>query len=146
MNEIFFQGPKIALRVTYRLLAALLVATLWAVAPAGAVAPPDGVPVAVAANPPYAPAFDLNDPERIEAGRKRFNRTCAGYCHGFEGTGGRAPSFKGRTDLAPQSAFETIRNGRVGAGVMPPWGGALTEEQIWELVAYLGHLGRQPSE
>lgn len=24
---------------------------------------------------------------------------------------------------------------------MPPWGSAFSEEQIWELVAYLQHLG-----
>jgi mono/diheme cytochrome c family protein len=27
--------------------------------------------------------------------------------------------------------------------VMPPWGAAFTPDQIWELVAYLKHLGRQ---
>jgi len=26
---------------------------------------------------------------------------------------------------------------------MPPWGAAFTEEQIWELVAYLQYLGKQ---
>jgi len=117
-----------------------------------AVAPPaagaesgkaDSAPAAVAV--PDAP-FDLGDPARIEAGRKRFNKTCAGYCHGFEGKGGRAPDFKGRTDLPPQVMFDTITQGRVGADVMPPWGAAFTPEQIWELVAYLQHLGRQPAE
>ena len=28
---------------------------------------------------------------------------------------------------------------------MPPWGGAFTPEQIWELVAYLQFLSTQPS-
>ena len=98
-----------------------------------------------AAAVPDAP-FDLADPARIEAGRKRFNKTCAGYCHGFEGKGGRAPDFKGRTDLPPSFMFETISKGRTGADVMPPWGGAFSTEQIWELVAYLQFLGRQPIE
>ncbi|QID19715.1 cytochrome c [Nitrogeniibacter mangrovi] len=92
------------------------------------------------------PPFDLNDKARIEAGHTRFNKTCAGYCHGYDGVGGRAPDFKGRTDLTTKLAFETIYNGRVGADVMPPWGGALSDEQIWELVAYLHYLGTLPAE
>ncbi len=95
------------------------------------------------ATPGAQPPFDLADPARIETGRKRFNKTCAGYCHGAEGVGGRAPDFKGRTDLPPEMAFETISKGRVGADVMPPWGEAFSPEQIWELVAYLQYLGRQ---
>lgn len=103
----------------------------------------------IAATQPKAAAhltlapFDLEDPTRIEAGRRRFAKTCAGYCHGHEGTGGRAPDFKGRDDLAPEMAFETISKGRQGAEVMPPWGAAFSPDQIWELVAYLKHLGRQ---
>jgi mono/diheme cytochrome c family protein len=91
---------------------------------------------------PLAP-FDLNDEARINAGKRRFAKTCAGYCHGFEGIGGRAPDFKGRTDLPAEMAYETIFKGRQGADVMPPWGAAFTEEQIWELVAYLQYLGKQ---
>lgn len=112
-----------------------------------AVGPPaGGAETAAVAVQPAAPSVDLEDPARIAAGRKRFNKTCAGYCHGFEGKGGRAPDFKGRTDLPAQFMFDTITQGRVGADVMPPWGGAFTPEQIWELVAYLQHLGRQPAE
>ncbi len=109
-----------------------------------------------AAGPAAAPAptvtvasqapFDLGDPQRIETGRKRFNKTCAGYCHGHEGVGGRAPDFKGRTDLSPELAFDVISHGREGAEVMPPWGQAFSAEQIWELVAYLAYLGRQPAQ
>lgn len=98
--------------------------------------------VAQAAVPP----FSLDDPTRIEAGRKRFNKTCAGYCHGFEGIGGRAPDFKGRKDLPVQTVFETITHGRVGDDVMPPWGDAFSEAQIWELVAYIRYLGTQSVE
>jgi mono/diheme cytochrome c family protein len=78
-------------------------------------------------------------------GKLRFNSTCAGYCHGFEGTGGSAPTFKGRADdFDPEYAFHTITNGRKGSGdVMPRWGAAFTPEQIWELVAYLTFLSKQ---
>ncbi len=113
-----------------------------------AAAPPGGDAGARAAAVSAAPAasaapFDLADEARIGAGRKRFNKTCAGYCHGHEGVGGRAPDFKGRSDLAPQLLFDTISHGREGADVMPPWGEAFSAEQIWELVAYLLHLGQQ---
>jgi mono/diheme cytochrome c family protein len=87
--------------------------------------------------------FSLEDPERIASGRKRFNKICAGYCHGFEGVGGRAPDFKGRSDLDSRTIYETIYHGREGADVMPPWGDALSTKSIWELVAYLRYLGKQ---
>lgn len=103
----------------------------------------DAAREAAPAGGPVAAPFDLADPARIEAGRKRFNKTCAGYCHGFEGVGGRAPDFKGRKDLPVNVMFETITTGRVGADVMPPWGAAFSAEQIWELVAYLQYLGGQ---
>ncbi|MEZ5627194.1 MAG: c-type cytochrome [Rhodocyclaceae bacterium] len=102
-------------------------------------------PAATQTAAPLSP-FDLADPARIEKGRKRFAKTCAGYCHGHEGVGGRAPDFKGRTDLGPQQAFDTIYHGRTGADVMPPWGAAFSEESIWELVAYLQFLGRQSAD
>lgn len=93
-----------------------------------------------------APPFALSDPARIEAGKSRFGATCAAYCHGSGGVGGRAPSFKGRSDFVPAAAFQTITEGRRGADIMPPWGKAFTPEQIWELVAYLDWLSRQAAD
>ena len=90
------------------------------------------------------PPFSLSDPARIEAGKGRFGVSCAAYCHGSCGDGGRAPGFKGRGDFMPEAAFQTISEGRRGADLMPPWGKAFTREQIWELVAYLGWLAAQP--
>jgi len=90
-----------------------------------------------------APGFALDDPERVEAGRVRFGATCAAYCHGTEGRGGRAPSFVGREDFDPARAFRVIRSGQRGrAGVMPPFAN-LSHEQTWELVAYLQQLARR---
>jgi mono/diheme cytochrome c family protein len=130
--------------------AGLLAAAALAPLVAEAAAPPAGTPVAPATAPAAAPAadappFSLNDPARIEAGKTRFGATCAAYCHGGEGVGGRAPSFKGRSDFVPAAAFKTITEGRRGADIMPPWGKAFTPEQIWELVAYLQFLSTQPS-
>jgi mono/diheme cytochrome c family protein len=89
------------------------------------------------------PIFDLTDAARIEAGEKRFNKVCAAYCHGIEGSGGRAPDFKGRTDLSVEETYNTIFHGRTTADVMPAWGAAYSAEQIWELVAYIQYLGTQ---
>jgi mono/diheme cytochrome c family protein len=86
----------------------------------------------------------LDDPKRIEAGRRRFNQACT-YCHGKEGEGGKTPSFKGRKDLDAQTVFNVISNGRRrGANIMPPWKNSLSEEQIQELVAYILSLGSTP--
>lgn len=108
-----------------------------------AVAPAAPASDAVASAQNDVAPFDLTDTDRIAAGRRRFNKNCAGYCHGYEGVGGRAPDFKGRTDLPAEAAFRTISEGSRGADVMPPWGNAYSAEQIWELVAYLMHLGEQ---
>ncbi len=97
---------------------------------------------AAAAEPP----FSLDDESRIDAGRRRFARTCAAYCHGAEGSGGRAPAFKGNSRLVPEEAFKVITEGRRGSDIMPPWGSSFTPEQIWELVAYLRVLSRQPPD
>jgi len=114
----------------------LLLAALLA-PPAARAAPGDAEAV------PAAP-FDLDDQARIDAGRKRFNQTCAAYCHGAGGEGGKAPNFKGRPDFSPPAAYDTIVHGRNGgADVMPPWGSAFSGEQIWELVAYLKLLSTQ---
>lgn len=114
--------------------AALALQTFWTPAMAGEDGAGEALPKA---------SFELTDPERIAAGKKRFNKTCAGYCHGYEGVGGRAPDFKGRTDLPDEEAFRTIFNGRRGADIMPPWGQAFSSDQIWELVAYIKFLGTQ---
>lgn len=112
-------------QATVALGSALLLATAWA-----------------QAEP--APPFDLADPARIKAGKMRFGSNCAAYCHGREGEGGKTPPFKGRQDLSAQVVFQTISKGRVGTDVMPPWGSAFSPEEIWELVAYIQDLGRQP--
>jgi mono/diheme cytochrome c family protein len=96
------------------LLAMLAATCVWANAP---VPPPDpgDAPPPVDMSPP---SFDLKDPEHIEKGKLRFGTNCAAYCHGFEGSGGRTPAFKGRQDLDPQEVFKIISFGRKGADIM----------------------------
>ena len=67
-----------------------------------------------------------------------FTEICAG-CHGTTITGGRAPSLfddqwsRGADD---ESIARNIENG-VPTTEMPPFKGALTDQQIWQLVAYI---------
>jgi mono/diheme cytochrome c family protein len=89
------------------------------------------------------PPFNLTDKHHIDAGKVLYMRTCAGYCHGGTGEGGRAPSFRKRDDLDPAYAYKTIVNGRVASDVMPVFGHTFTSEQVWELVSYLLYLGAQ---
>jgi len=119
---------KPAIRITVLALAAALAFVAGALQAADAPQPP----------------FALGDPARIAAGKTRFGATCAAYCHGSGGVGGRAPSFRGRSDFSPGDAFKVITEGRRGADIMPPWGNTFSQEEIWELVAYLQDLAKQP--
>lgn len=118
-------------------------ATHGAAPPAAEPAAP-AAPESAASTPAGAP-FDLMDAARIQAGKTRFNTMCAAYCHGFEGSGGKTPAFKGRADLKPEYVYKTISEGRRGADIMPAWGHSFTPEKIWELVAYIMSLTRQPA-
>lgn len=101
---------------------------------AGGSPPPEAAP----ATAPGVYPFDLKDPARVDAGRKRFDSTCAAFCHGHA-----PPLFVGRQDLAPEYAFKMITDGGGGVTPMPPWGDVFSREEIWELVAYLKYLGTQ---
>lgn len=84
-----------------------------------------------------AAPFDLGDPARIKSGLALFQSTCADYCHGHQ-----PPLFIDREGLEMEYVFNTIRDGGKGATPMPPWGEVFTQEEIWELVAYIKSLGK----
>lgn len=122
-------------------------------APAATTSTAEATPAAAAVAPVPAkeagpeagkkPPFDLNDEKIINLGKLRYTQTCAGYCHGGGGVGGRAPNFRDRDDLDPEYAYKTIVNGRRASDVMPVFGNTFTSTEVWELVAYLKYLGRQ---
>lgn len=92
----------------------------------------DTVPVAAQASIP-----DMKNPAAIAAGQIRFNRNCI-YCHGNAGSGGKGAPLQGRNDLTPEYLFTTITNGKKrGALVMPAWRETFSDEQVWELGAYI---------
>ena len=85
-------------------------------------------------------------PEAVEAGRIQFAQTCS-YCHGFEGSGGKAGMLKGRTDLTADYLYETISNGkRSGSQAMPAWKYSLDDPTIRDLVAYVLSLQAKPTD
>ena len=62
-------------------------------------------------------------------------------CHGADGSGAMGPSFQdGRWRFGGSAGevFESIYQGRPEG--MPAWGGRISEEQIWMLVAYVRSL------
>lgn len=93
---------------------------------------------------------DLSGPERAERGRRLYTELCEA-CHGGPGV---PPSATGRglhpsppdlatSRLSKQEArrvFWVTRHGLRMTG-MPAYGESLTDEQIWDLVAFLGRMG-----
>jgi len=100
--------------------------------------------VQVAAPPPGNP-FTGNQ-EALANGRRYFNwYNCAG-CHGTHGGGGMGPSLRDEQWLygdADAQIVASIMNGR--ANGMPAWGAMLTDEQVWQLAAYIKSM-RTPDE
>lgn len=112
----------------------------------------------------WADAEGRGAPQR---GQQLYARYCA-VCHGLEGTGtgrnapylkqlGRAP--RDHTDvwymnrLSDVELYRAISEGKLREGeppFMPWWGYTLTEQDIWDLVAFIrslaeGSLERAPS-
>lgn len=93
------------------------------------------------------PSARLADGEARARGRTLFLAHCA-LCHGerADGHGARRSAlarhpadFTSRTwrqRTSPRRAFWAVREGLPGTP-MPAWKGALSEEQSWDLVAYL---------
>ena len=65
----------------------------------------------------------------------------------YAGSGGKGATLQRRTDLTPSGLFTVISNGRKrGALVMPPWKSTLSEDEIWELAAYILSLRTMPEQ
>jgi mono/diheme cytochrome c family protein len=90
-------------------------------------------------------------------GKAKYQEVCAS-CHGATGKGdgpaaaGLPVKPRNHTDAAymgklkDQQIFDTIKKGGQAMGkspLMPPWGGQLSDAQIWDLVAYIRTLARK---
>ena len=85
-------------------------------------------------------AFEGNR-EAIATGARIFVAYNCVDCHGADGSGAMGPSFQDgrwRFGGSASEVFESIYQGRPEG--MPAWGGRISEEQIWMLVAYVRSL------
>ena len=98
--------------------------------------------------PPVESSNPLSgDCEAIKAGRKLYPMYCSA-CHGGKADGWGGPSLGERyaADLTKhwsgyQGFVDAVLDGKKGRiGLMPPWRGVLTEEQINQLGAFLETL------
>ena len=84
----------------------------------------------------------LDDPTTIEAGQALFVGKLGCYgCHGREGGGGMGPSLADATWIYggdPAVIHESIKNGRPSG--MPAFKDAATDEEIWQVVAFVKSL------
>jgi cytochrome c oxidase cbb3-type subunit III len=87
-------------------------------------------------------------PDVVAAGHTIYNRTCTA-CHGMDGgEGERAPALVGDRRffrLSENSIFETIKGGISGTA-MPPFSGALPDDDIWRIVAFIRAMRGSASE
>ena len=105
------------------------------------------------------PAFAASPGDPVK-GKELYGEMCS-LCHGPKGKGWdwgekvvrppvTVPDLTDRVSMAQRSdeeLFEIIKKGGEGVGrtrFMPPFGFQLTDEEIWDLVAFLRNLA-QPS-
>lgn len=75
----------------------------------------------------------------LDAGRRVFAGNCA-RCHGTAGEGGIGPQLAGRVRVhfaTPEDEIAVVRDGR---GSMPSFAGALSDEEIRDVVEYTRSL------
>jgi mono/diheme cytochrome c family protein len=90
---------------------------------------------------------DLDTPARVQLGAHRYASLCA-RCHlapGVTHSEIRAGLYPHPPNLAqanvedPQKAFWTIKHG-LKMSAMPAWGTILSDEDIWNVVAFVRHM------
>jgi len=126
------------------------------------VAPPPPAPPAAAAPAPApvapAPAPAAPQERDVAKGQASYQQLCAS-CHGPRGAGdgpaGQAlqPKPAHHDDgaymnaLSNEHLFRVIKEGGAAVGKSPfmaPWGGALSDAQIWDVVAFVRTLAEPP--
>lgn len=98
---------------------------------------------AVASSTSTAPALQPGD---ADAGSQVYQQHCA-MCHGDDATGmmGMHPSLRGAVPrLTVEGVEVTIRAGRATTPPMPSFDERLTDDEITDVIAYLGTLPEGP--
>jgi mono/diheme cytochrome c family protein len=87
---------------------------------------------------------NLKDPTIIAAGEGLFHAKHCSTCHGSDGNGGVNLTRRDLSD--PDLVFQAVAEGRERNGLrMPAWRGVLTDQEIWEAVAFVTSL-TQPAK
>jgi cytochrome c oxidase cbb3-type subunit 3 len=80
--------------------------------------------------------------QAVQEGKKLFVKmNCAG-CHAYDGSGNMGPDLTDkywRYGGLPIQIFKSIQDGRPQG--MPAWGKALSQDDIWKLVAFVESFG-----
>jgi cytochrome c oxidase cbb3-type subunit III len=104
---------------------------------------PLGDEVGAAKNPNVQAANpEASNPAAVKAGQALFAAMNCAYCHGFKAKGVMGPNLTNgywRYGGTPAMIFKSIAEGRPEG--MPAWGSALSDQAIWDLVAYITSLG-----
>ena len=103
---------------------------------------PGDVPVRSRKSSPTA-----NDPGAVQSGMDYFTQmNCVG-CHAPNGAGGMGPALSNAKFIygsEPENIYLSILQGRPNG--MPSWGEMLPDEVIWDLVAYIKSISKDPSD
>jgi mono/diheme cytochrome c family protein len=154
MSISFHKHPKqrtSLILVLAILSGAICLLSVWA-------SPVAGQDQGVRQSPPYDPAqvTTPTTPPIAAAGRASYLENCA-PCHGEQGMGNGPTvvdlpdpptAFADRTAIwerSPSMLFHTTKFGRLEK-LMPPWSNQLTDDQIWDTVAYAWSLHTKESE
>jgi mono/diheme cytochrome c family protein len=85
---------------------------------------------------------NLKDPKVIAAGHDLFLTKQCAHCHGADGQGGINLA---RRELDPKGVFQAIADGREKSGLrMPAWRDVMTDEEIWQVTAYVMSISQPP--
>jgi cytochrome c oxidase cbb3-type subunit 3 len=102
---------------------------------------PGDVPIRPEVKSPVA-----DDPAAAQRGMEFFNQmNCVG-CHAPNGAGGMGPSLSDSKFIygsEPANIYLSILQGRPKG--MPAWGGMLPDQVIWDLVAYIQSISKEPA-
>src|SRR5436190_11738462 len=87
-----------------------------------------------------ASSFEVQNPDLV-AGGKLFTPTCDnGYCHGKDGTGGSAPTLRGKK-FTSEYLLRVIANGISGTP-MPAFKNSYSQKEIQQLATYVVWLSK----
>jgi cytochrome c oxidase cbb3-type subunit 3 len=88
----------------------------------------------------------VGDPEAVQRGMDYYiQMNCVG-CHAPNGAGGMGPALSNAKFIygsEPANIYLSILQGRPNG--MPAWGEMLPDQMIWDLVAYIESISKEPS-